>query len=891
MDEKNQISRTPMHLSFCQQADEILQRYSAKNVVTYMRNSGQDDKLTFQNIDTFIHEAKKEFSRIGLVRGDRAAILSPHSPWAVFMGIALAYSGITMALIDASLPQAEIESLLDYSDVKAVFTTEVLYRRFNPNILCKLPFFNLDESLKIIPFNKEQGDCLKLPASKDADEDVTAILYSSGTTGQMKGIMVTYKSVLKAREVFVRLSGLKDYMTYMLVLPFNHIAGFTGAMTFFLTGCEIGFIEDVNPSKLQNGLLKFQPYYFAMVPKVYEIMEQKIRAAIRAKGQTVESYINVLFKVSKFFRKYLGINIGRKMFHNITAQVFGENIFGIGTGASPCKAETAEFFLNLGLEWANLYATTETSVPIVATGILDRYPVGTVGNVNHHPEIQVKIGRPDQNGIGEIMVKSQLMMKGYFKRPDLTAEAFEDDFFKTGDYGYIDRKGYLHITGRIKESIVLGNGKKVSPPDVDEYYSARHPEYTLACRGIPVQEGLEDEIHLFVEEPGKNPELREQMRRALEKTSRNAEAMYQVRGIHFIDKIPLTSIGKVKRYLLQAPELPKADLHPAADSQLTSTTTPEAQIKQMIPAPGRTGNLTDNEELPNMIRSVMQDGGSSLQISPEMELKTDIGMDSLSIFELCTVLNDKFGISLEEKLHSHITVGEIQALIQGVNTTADSDGNSTVDISQFPVRRSRRLDRRLKRWIRLSRFIYRFEVFGLENIPQNFNFILCANHASYFDPIWILAAMGHTQFSCAKLACLAAIHTLHQNRRFFDMLGAVPVEREGNTAPAIKRIRECLNDGYMVILFPEGARSRDGTMLPFKNGAAMLAIDTGKPILPVRIEGAFEIFPRHHKYPAIWDWQHRRRFRLNIRFGHPIAPQGYTVQELTDKLRQNIEEM
>lgn len=875
---KEQTESVSAHLAFCRRVDAISQRYGAKNAVTYMGEQGHDQKLTFQEISAFIHSAKKEFEHIGLARGDRAAIISPHSPWAVFVGVALAYSGITIVLIDAALPREEMGSLLDHSDVRAVFTTENLYHQLDCYAAPGIPFFSLDKGLEIIPFNRTPGGCLGLPAAKDADEDVIAILYSSGTTGQMKGVMVTYESVLRARKVFVRLSGLKDYMTYLLVLPFNHIAGFTGAMTFFLTGCELGFIENADPSKLQSSLLKFQPYYFAMVPKVYQVMEQKIRASVRAKGRTAALLMDLLLNMSGFSRKHLGINIGRILFRPVTAQVFGKNIFGIGTGASPCPPETAGFFLNLGLEWANLYATTETGVPIAATGVHDRYPVGTVGNVDRHPEIQIRIGDPDENGIGEIQVRSRLMMKGYFRRPDLTGQAFEDGYFKTGDYGYIDKKRNLHITGRIKESIVLGNGKKVSPADVDEYYSARHPGYILACRGIPVHEGLEDEIHLFVQIPEGGPDLREQMRRSLEKTSRNAEAMYQVRKIHFIDKIPMTTIGKVKRHLLTVSHLPKTDPQ-------TQTQDQAAQI---------------HKELADIIREALPGDDADLIVSGEMELKADLGMDSLSVFGLCAALDQRYGISLEEKLHEHITVREVQALLQGHGRTkavseksASACGENTLspDMSLFPAGRTLKMNLRLKKWLALSRLIYHFEVSGLEHIPRESSFILCANHASFFDPLWILAAMGSSRFSPDKLACLAAAEIFYGDRKFSDMLGGVPVDREGNTAPALKRIRECLEDGYMVILFPEGARSRDGSMLPFKNGAAMLAADTGRPILPVRIDGAFEIFPRHQKYPALWDRQNRRKFRLDIRFGRPIEPQGHTVQELTGLLRKTIEEM
>lgn len=332
--------------------------------------------------------------------------------------------------------------------------------QFKENDLKQQINFCIREKGELCLFHMQKEDYLKQEITVDPEMDVIAILFSSGTTGEMKGIKVTYESVRKARNVFERVSGLKDYMSYLLVLPFNHIAGYTGAMTYFLTGCEIGFIEDANASKLQNGLKKFQPYYFAMVPKVYEVMEQKIRNAIHEKGKVIEITILSFMRLSGFLRKNFGINIGRKAFKNITEEVFGKNIFGIGTGASPCKASTTEFYLNLGLEWANLYATTETSVPITATGVYDRYPVGTVGNVNHNPEVKIRIAHPDSEGVGEIQVKSELMMKGYFRQPQLTEKAFEDGYFKTGDYGTIDKKGYLHIKGRMKESIVLSNGKK-----------------------------------------------------------------------------------------------------------------------------------------------------------------------------------------------------------------------------------------------------------------------------------------------------------------------------------------------------------------------------------------------------------------------------------------------
>lgn len=275
--------------------------------------------------------------------------------------------------IDISLPAEDIEKLLEFSDVRALFASRKEYDRLNRKALRDIPCFSLDKGLTVSAFQDTKTISFTREATSDPQPDVAAIIYSSGTTGEMKGVMVPYESVLKAQAVVERLAGLHDQTKYLLVLPFNHIAGFTSALTYYLTGCELGFIENVDPTKLQAGLKKFEPHYFVMVPKVYEVMEQKIRAEIRSKGAVVYAFLMFLLKVSGFFRKHFGINFGRKMFKGITKEVFGGNIFGLGTGASPCKPETAEFFLNLGVMWANFYASTETNVPIAATGILDRY--------------------------------------------------------------------------------------------------------------------------------------------------------------------------------------------------------------------------------------------------------------------------------------------------------------------------------------------------------------------------------------------------------------------------------------------------------------------------------------------------------------------------------------
>lgn len=844
---------------FVKRMDYITEKYSTQNAFTYMRNDKLQTHVTFSDVGKFIKTSAEEFKRIGLKQGDRVAVICPHSPYAVFTGMALTHYGITIALIDASLPQAEIEKLLAFSDVRAVFTVKKIYDKLNKELVTNIPCFKIYDELTITPYDENKTICSNLTKTNDPELDVIAILFSSGTTGQMKGIKGTYTSVLIARDVFEKLSGLEDYMTYLLVLPFNHIAGFTGAMTYFLTGCELGFIEEPDASKLGAALKEFQPYYFAMVPKVYEVMQEKITAAIKEKGAGASAFVFGMMKLTGFLRRTFGINIGKKMFKSITATVFGENIFGIGTGASPCKKDTAEFFLNLGLEWSNLYATTETSVPIVATGVFDRYPNNTVGNVNAHPEINVRINNANADGIGEVAVNSQLMMKGYFRRDDLTAAAFDNDgYFLTGDYGYIDKKGYLHITGRVKDSIVLKNGKKVSPDDVDSYYMSLIPNVKIASRGFENETEMCDEIHIFVEADGlTNIELSD-ITEKLNSESRKAPPMYKISGIHYIEKIPKTSVGKVKRYML------------------TIENTQVINKKQSRISSQDTASESTCEIVVKTIKEIS--GFDNNEITCKMSLHNDIGMDSLAIFELSVALEDEFSLKIEAALNENTTINDIVSMIENGKSYSESN-----DAANYPLPKSEEDKRRFSKFINKTDKKYTVVLNGIDNVSHGGNYIFCPNHESHFDGMWVI---GHLGSEYRDNICSIAADYLFKKRIYKNgvvLMGGIPTHRSGNTTTAMKRAYECLNNGMNLLIHPEGTRTRTGELGEFKLGAAELSIQTGVKIIPVCINGAREIFPPDRLLP-----RKGKKYILEINYGKPISPEGKSAKEITEEIKAFI---
>ncbi len=849
--------------------NRVFNKYSKKEALTYMKDDGTKEHYTFSNILIMIKNWENFFYCCGLQKGDRVAIIAPNMPKTIIAGLALAYSNITTVMIDATLPPEEINRLLAFSDVQGVFTVEKIYNQISKQLKDSIPFFNLERSTHSLVLFKGSAETVQCMPAEKRHEDVMVIIFSSGTTSAMKGVMLTYDSALLSRERFADFSGLNAQMSYLVVLPFNHISGYSSTFIFFLTGCTLGIIENVNSSKLQKGFLEFNPHCFGMIPKVFDIIADKIRQSIHEKGCIIESFINMMFKLSMFLRKHFGIKIGKYIFKPIYSKVFGNNIWGFAILGAVCKLETAEFYLSLGLEWANFYASTETNAPIMSTGIYDRYPKNSVGKIHSLKGIDIKINNPNNDGIGEIYVKTQLVMKGYFRDPELTAAAFDNGYFKTGDLGYLDDQDYLYIVGRIKETIILHNGKKVSAADIDNFYQKICPNVMLASCGVQNEEGY-DEVYLFVEKQNlSETAIKNNLQKLLQK-SLQTNSLYKIKQIYTIDKIPVTSVGKVKRYLLK-------------EFVQNNTCNKSADIIETA----IDDNKSNEEIVIDIIKSFHFAG--EIHIDKSTKLVEDLQFDSLSVFELCVTLDEKFDVAIESSLHDKMTVGDIIQCIEHDNIYSQVTYN---DSDNYPLPRTEKNFKDFNRFISLSKKLWNFKVFGQENLDLNEKYIFCPNHESYFDGMWIIGSLDD---KISRSICSLAADWLFEHRIYryaLVMLGGIPVHRTGNTTTAMKRAYECLaSENYNLLIHLEGTRTRSGKLGEFKSGAAKLSIETGIKIIPVCINGAYEIFPPHRKLPRLFDWKHFRKLPLQIQFGKPISPEDKTVDEITNDIRRQIVSM
>jgi long-chain acyl-CoA synthetase len=527
--------------------EQICDRCGEKTAITYLLDNDEKELFSYNNIREQAKLIADRLHTSGLYPGDRIAIISVLSPYCYITYFAFIYAELTAVIIDPQLPLQEKSRLLANADVRGITASRVEYDTYANRFDSEMPVFDIENGI----LYNESIDRVTQKPTPDPDIDTAAILYSSGTTSQAKGVVIGFEQQLKAAIIDLELVGTSN-IQWLEVYPFFHISGLSSSLAILLNSAELGLVENVNATKLQQAFQNYRPNTFALVPKVYEVLEGKIRDAIKSKGAFTENVLLFLMRFSGFLRKNFRLNVGKYLFASVNKQVFGGNMVFLGVGGGLSNPKTIEFFLQLGYKWFNIYASTEANVPITTTTYKDNYPVYSSGRVDRFPNIHIKIHNPNDSGEGEILVKSDLLMKGYFREPELTAAAFDErGYFKTGDIGYINKKNELRITGRAKEFICLHNGEKVSPEDIERIYAEVIEAASYACAGVQNKDSNFDTAQLFIENGDMSQAEIEEMSKRILSFSATIGGNYSISRIHFVSKLPLTSVGKVKRFELQ----------------------------------------------------------------------------------------------------------------------------------------------------------------------------------------------------------------------------------------------------------------------------------------------------------------------------------------------------
>jgi len=739
------------------------------------------------------------------------------------------------------------------------------------------------------------------------EDDLAALLYTSGTTADPKGVMLTHANLVgEANSVFgVVHIGPTDAL--LGILPMFHVlAQMANLFLPLFNGSRVVYLETLNTTELLRALQERDITAFAVVPQFFYLIHEKILKEINKRGKVGVSVVRTLMALNRGLRR-LGINAGRVFFGKIHA-TFGKRMRYLVTGGSRFDPAIQRDFYSFGIDVLNAYGLTETS----GGAFLNRPGEIVFGSVGPpFPGVQARIENAHevvagQPAAGEIAIRGALVMKGYWSRPTATAEVLRDGWLYTGDLGYFDSRGNLFITGRRKEVIVLANGKNIYPEEIEAHY-LKSPYVKEICvmalearPGDPTSERLYGVIvpNFDLLRERKIVNTREVIRFDIEALSHKIASTKRL-GSYDIwqEELPRTTTRKLKRFQIE--KKVRERQQSAAENGEIGTEKPLTEEER---------SWVERDDVKRALAIVREAARNQLEsVRPSHNLELDLGLDSMQRVELLTALEQQLGGDVPESQLGEIY--SVRDLVDAVLASAESGAGiakttapawssildePATDPDVLPLAHHNLFAEVL--FFSLSRFIclfsldrFHLKVRGLDNLSQQAPFLLCSNHQSFIDPLVLASLLPWRTFRDTFALGTSEIFGRGFMRRLARWLRVVVLDPDANLVPAMRAGAFGLKQGRVLILYPEGERTNTGNLGVFRKGAAILSIHTQTPIVPVAIEGFYEAWPRHKKFPKFAP--------LQMMIGKPILPPSITqasevaYEQLTAELKSTVSEM
>ena len=509
--------------------------------------------LTYSQAKNKIYEFAGVLIDKGVKKGEYVVLTGKNSTeWAVSYLAILAAGGIVVPL-DYQLHEPEMENIISFVDARILIIDEEKYDGLGKTPGKEFVKFSLSDKKPNYIFSMK-AKALEKPVFTTPDE-IAAILFTSGTTGNPKGVMLTHSNLVKdALLAQLNLTILQSDVFYA-ILPLHH--SYTMLAVFIETiavGAEVVFASKLVVSQMLLELKQGKITMLLGVPMLFNRILKGILKGVRAKGIIVYGIIKFLLFISGLVKKLFGKNIGKKLFKSILEKASLSSIRICISGGGPLNPSTFKIYNQLGIDFVQGYGLTETS-PIIALNPIEHFKIKSVGKML--PGLETKIIDPDSDGRGEIAVKGPMVMTGYYNNIEATKEVLmEDGFFHTGDVGYLDSENYLYLTGRKKNVIVTEGGKKVFPEEVEDRFQLCENAEQVFVRGyIKDKKNKSEEIEVlfYPSEELRNKHSKEEIYEILKKDV--AEINKEMPQYMWITKIgildnplEMTSTKKVKRF-------------------------------------------------------------------------------------------------------------------------------------------------------------------------------------------------------------------------------------------------------------------------------------------------------------------------------------------------------
>ncbi len=784
-------------------------------------------------------------SLVDTLPDERVAIISENRPEWVYALFGIWRKGSIAVPIDFMSTPEEIAYILRDSGCKLAFCsnqTEENLRKALETENLKVEIINFDRTPLPKPYDKTYH--------RDP-QDIALILYTSGTTGHPKGVMLTFRNLLSNIEgvADAGIAGKED--STLAILPFHH--SYPLMVTLLLPlhlGATIVFLDKLTPEDILEKLKRYRITILVGVPRLLSLFHKRIMEEIER-----NFFAKIVFKLME---KIESRGLRRKVFSKVH-EAFGGNIKYMVSGGAKLDLKVARDLTTLGFTILEGYGLTETS-PIVSFNSPDNPKLGSVG-------LPIKGVRVRISEEGEVLVRGPNVMKGYWNKPKETSEVLKEGWLYTGDLGHVDEEGFLYITGRKKEIIVLGTGKNVQPEEIEKL--------------ILEESDLVKEVGVFEKEGKLHALIYPDLEKVREKGVVNLEETIKWEVVDRVNR-RLPEWKRIVGFRLSPTELPKTRLGKLRRFMLSKL------YEEALEKPKKEEDLSIFRTEEGALIKEYLEKETGKEVLPSHHIELDLGLDSLGKVELISFLEKSFGLSLtEEDLSKHSLVKDLIGLVRERKKKAELRDISWKEIlEQAPPLEleDHPLVFKLGRmFLRIFFKLYnRAQVECAENLPEK-PFILAPNHASYVDAFLIAALMPER---VGKDLYFLGEETYFRNpvaSLFGRLAHVITVNVNRKLRESLQKTARVLKEGKVVVIFPEGARTRTGELLEFKNGIAILAKELDVPVVPVGLVGTYEAMSIHDRF--------LKPVKLKVRIGRPIYPEGKSYEEITSELRSEVEKL
>ncbi len=763
----------------------------------------------------------------GLEKNDRVLLGGPNCPQWVLAFFGCLRAGLVVVPLDLRSSPDFVERVASKTRPKLAFVSRVTPDRPDG--------FDVPEML----LDQIESESLNMPEPRRVGldwDDLAEVIFTSGTTGDPKGVMLSHGNLLANMVSVNEQAPGKPTDRLLSLLPLSHMFEQMGGLLVPLrNGSNITYLTSIQPSIIVKTAGERKPTLMLLVPQALSVLMNGIEREVARQGK------EKVWRWSMAVAQHAPTRVRRVIFRRVLQRLGGalEYIFSGGAALDP---ELGEKWERIGVKISQGYGATEAS-PVISCHTFERPDFRSAGPPV--PGMDVKVSAE-----GELLIRGPNVTKGYWEAPDRTVEAFEGEWYKTGDLGFIDSEGSVHVKGRKKDMIVLASGQNVYPEDV-ETVLIKHPDVTdVSVVGLPKDDGVEVHAVILTEQPDKAAD-------AVAWANRQLAEHQRIRG-HTVwpeDDFPRTHTLKVKKLVVI--------------DRLTSATAASA-------VDGR-HSQDDEEAVRSPVVALVADiaGVMPTAVEPGLALGDDMGLDSLNRVELLSAIEETIGVYVDEsKVTPGTTVSELEALVDS--------GPSATDI-RFPrwgmAFWCRALRGLLQRGIVFPAMTmaYKMRVTGVDNLDLQGPALIAANHTLHLDNGIILRSLP-TRFR-HRLAIAASDHMWRSPIRSLaiPLLGnGFPFSKEGNVRKSLDNVGRIIDNGWSVLIYPEGELTVAGPMKPFLAGTGLICVGGRVPVIPLKLKVIRPGFPRY--FPLLSRGEVEIRFGEPLRFGPGVTYQDATVQ-------------